>query len=381
MADTPVSRHVKGDRAPRPRLLFYYFGFPHYRREILRALEVREDVDVRLMSGSVQKASISTLGEEDLSTLTVVPTWKIGPFTWDRGVLARGRRDSWDAVVLGPATTSVTTWLLLLWRRVLKRPTFLWGQCGRPADRSPKRFVQEVMNRLASGVLVYGRAEAAAAAELGLRPERVDVVFNATRQVEAIDDVDAYRRVVERAELARSGGVVRLTYVGRLVPDKRVDVLLEAAKVLLLRYPELRVDVVGGGPELERLRSLAPDGRTTFHDWVYDDNALDRILSETTLVVAPAHIGLLAVDALRFGVPVLFPDNPMNASEVEALTPGVNAIRFAAGQPESLAAAVDQWLQVAETLDAAPFERARREALQMWSPSNVANRIIDAVSR
>jgi glycosyltransferase involved in cell wall biosynthesis len=51
--------------------------------------------------------------------------------------------------------------------------------------------------------------------------------------------------------------VLRLLFVGRLSKPKNVDVLLRAAAILMHEGLALEVTIVGDGPELESLRSLA----------------------------------------------------------------------------------------------------------------------------
>jgi glycosyltransferase involved in cell wall biosynthesis len=60
-----------------------------------------------------------------------------------------------------------------------------------------------------------------------------------------------------------------LVLVTRLVPHKRVDLLLHAVAAARARLPRLRVEIVGGGPLLEPLRGLANElglpGVVTLH--------------------------------------------------------------------------------------------------------------------
>lgn len=48
-----------------------------------------------------------------------------------------------------------------------------------------------------------------------------------------------------------------LVFVGRLIDDKRVDLLLEAITLLGERFPDLRCQVIGDGPERTKLEALA----------------------------------------------------------------------------------------------------------------------------
>lgn len=356
--------------------LVYYFAFPHYRREILAGLHARPEPTFDLIAGSSSRANIKALGSDEIDGLEIVRSFRLGPVSWDRGVVARASSRRYRTVVLGPATLSLSTWAILLVRRLRGRRTYLWGQCGRFGDRSVKRRVQEAMNRLATGLLVYGENEAVAATQLGLSARRVTVVNNATHSnqdvLDAADDSAQLARARAAAASAHRDGDLRLLFVGRLNHDKRLDVLLSAARQLRERFPRLVVDLIGDGDARADLREQFGEDWVRFHGWVYDTEELADYFSAATFVCSPFHMGLLAIDALRAGTPVLVPDNPMNGSEVEALTNMVNAVRFRAGDVDGIGDAVGQWFSVVASLDLDVYRDARRTALATWDPAGVA---------
>src|SRR5699024_3163343 len=102
-----------------------------------------------------------------------------GPFSWDHKVFRKAVSKHFTTVILAPAVSSVTTWATLVFRKLLRRKTLLWGQCGKPGDRTFKRLLQEVMNRMATGLLVYGSIEEAGAVELGTPSDKIHRVHNA----------------------------------------------------------------------------------------------------------------------------------------------------------------------------------------------------------
>jgi glycosyltransferase involved in cell wall biosynthesis len=72
----------------------------------------------------------------------------------------------------------------------------------------------------------------------------------------------------------------RAAFVGRLVPLKGVDMLLEAAAPLC-REGRLALDIIGDGPELPRLKQLAIDrgiaDQVEFPGWVDHSKMADRL--------------------------------------------------------------------------------------------------------
>src|SRR5699024_2396021 len=161
------------DRPVDGKILVYYFAFPHYRAGILRALKEALGEKVDLFSGSLSRSGLKPLTEQDFPHLSVLPTRNLGSISWDKNVVKRAISDEYSVVVLGPAVLSLSTWGILIARRLLGRKTFLWGQCGQAGISSLKRVRQAIMNRLENGLLVYGSYEEAGAKGLGTSAEKI----------------------------------------------------------------------------------------------------------------------------------------------------------------------------------------------------------------
>ena len=102
-----------------------------------------------------------------------------------------------------------------------------------------------------------------------------------------------------------------IAVVSRLVPHKRVDLLLAQLASVAADVPQLRVDVVGDGPERPRLTTLAAElglaDVVTFHGYV-PAASRDELLSRawlTTSTSAAEGWGLSIVEAAAHGVPTL----------------------------------------------------------------------------
>jgi glycosyltransferase involved in cell wall biosynthesis len=89
--------------------------------------------------------------------------------------------------------------------------------------------------------------------------------------------------------------------VGRLVPYKRFDLLIEASRTL--GFP---LTIAGIGSDLPRLKRLAQGSGVTFLEHVPED-ALPKLYSDATALLFPAHedAGIVPLESQACGTPVI----------------------------------------------------------------------------
>lgn len=134
---------------------------------------------------------------------------------------------------------------------------------------------------------------------------------------------------------------LKVGFLGRLVHWKGVDVLLQAAGLLLEEGNDLEILVAGEGPELVRLtdlaRSLKIESRVNFVGPQQDPL---NFLRQLDIAVVPSVVepfGIVTVEAMSVGVPVVA-SNVGGPGEILA-EPG-SGILVPPGQPVALAAAI-----------------------------------------
>ena len=108
----------------------------------------------------------------------------------------------------------------------------------------------------------------------------------------------------------------RLVVLGRLVPHKRVDLVLRVVRELATERPGLHLDVCGKGPDLDRLvllaRELGIAERVHFHGFVPEE-AKHAVLRRAALHVCASDIegwGQVVIEAAGWGVPTVARDVP-----------------------------------------------------------------------
>lgn len=169
----------------------------------------------------------------------------------------------------------------------------------------------------------------------------------------------------------------RIVVLGRLVAHKRVDLVIRALFELRVRPStadrRLRLDIVGQGPERERLERLADDlglaERVTFHGFV-DDETKGRLLTGAAVHVCASDAegwGQAVIDAAGHGVPTLARDVP---GLRDSIRDGVTGwlVADAPGDPEEVRRRLSDALAAAVTTDLAPAQRAARaDACRAWA--------------
>lgn len=124
-------------------------------------------------------------------------------------------------------------------------------------DERPGRFVTELPKKMlahsCTAFLVPGRASADYVRSLGIEADCIERAPNAVDTHVFGDAVAQARRELDR--LRNELGLTRCTFlcVGRLDPEKGVDLLIEA-----IHSVAADLVVVGAGADAERLKRLAP---------------------------------------------------------------------------------------------------------------------------
>lgn len=132
----------------------------------------------------------------------------------------------------------------------------------------------------------------------------------------------------------------RFVYVGRLVAAKRVDLLVDGFVRSGLARSGYSLDIVGDGPELERLsqKILSSDcvSAIILHGRIAPES-VSSFYTRALAAVSPGYGGLAITQALFFGVPILIADNEPHAPEIEACDSGFNTVWFEARNADDLA--------------------------------------------
>jgi len=110
----------------------------------------------------------------------------------------------------------------------------------------------------------------------------------------------------------------RIVYVGRLVPHKHVELLVDAFYRVKEKVPEAELHIIGSGPSMRQIKNRAAGLKDCFiHGFLPDDRMID-LLKSSWLFVLPSEregSGIVALEAMAAGLPFITVDYPDNGAK------------------------------------------------------------------
>lgn len=331
----------------------------HYRLPLYRRLARRYDADF-FFTGAGHKRYWSSDHREETEGLRTIPATRPLPLALG---LARGR---YECVVIG-LVGRLTLLAALVGVKLSRKPYVLWiGLWARPHTafhRLAWPLVRSLM-RDADALLVYGsHVGRFVEAEIGSR----DAVFEAAQ---AVDN----RRFARHRARAGHGerASLRVLFVGRLEPEKGLDVLLESMTLVSSRVV---LGLAGSGslePELrEAVCSLRLEGRVEFLGYTPQASLPDLYAGADVLVLPSVTTprfretwGLVANEAMSAGLPVVA-TTAVGAAAGGLIVDGETGLVVDEGDREALASSLDRLAE-----DGALLERLGTNArahVRQWS--------------
>lgn len=272
-------------------------------------------------------------------------------------------RQRWDVIDCS-ATPYLPLYSVALAARLTNtRLVSTWHEFWGPhwADYLPHRpFLASAARRLESGARRLG--------------DRVVAVSDLTaRNMGMADDprLEIVPNGVPVAELTAASPApdgAELVFIGRLIDEKRVDLLLDAIALLGDQFGEVRCAVVGDGPELavlrERARSVGIQHRVRFLGRVDTSEAAAQLRAARILVLPSVRegYGMAVAEAQAAGVVPIVVRSPFSAAS-DLVRDGTDGL-VVEPQADALAGAIRTLLsdpvQLARLADAATSAGAAR---------------------
>ncbi len=271
--------------------------------------------------------------KDELPWATSVPIRQVGPFVWQD--VFRLCTDS-QLVIVPQQLRHLSSIAIQFSRFSSSRKHAFWGHGKNMSDELlslPARNFKRWMSVRVDWWFAYNCQACAAVRGLGYPEARTTNVMNAidTRAlVEERRGLDGEKLEALRQDLGiRSRNVA--VYTGGLHPLKRIDFLLESAVLIRERVPDFHLIIIGHGTSEEIVANAAQN-----HPWIHFAGAkhgLQKVpyWAISKVLLMPGGVGLVALDAIALGVPMITTENTLHGPEISYLRNNENGLMVAPG--------------------------------------------------
>ena len=344
----------------------------HYRQGVHEALDALPDWDVTFASDpDGSHYSLATMPTTGLTRHVALTNVYLGRLSWQRGVLRLAFTGDFDVFVFTGDASVVTTWIGSAIARLRGKRVAFWTIGWHRPDTPLKSHVRLAFYRLADRLLLYGNRAKSLGTSAGYPAERMTVIYNS---------VTGTRLHRDRAQTLPADEPLRLGAIARLNGQKRFDLLVEAARILMDRGRRVEVVLAGSGPDQDGLeeRAATLGVHLTLLGPVYDADAIRDFYSSLDVTVIPTFAGLTIIQSMAHGVPVVTDDDVDNQGpEWEAIRPETGGT-YPQGDPVGLADVIET-VAMDRRASGDMREACIHEIAERWTPERQAGRISAAL--
>jgi glycosyltransferase involved in cell wall biosynthesis len=285
-----------------------------------------------------------------------------------------------DLVVVEQALHNPETYPLLVRHAMGRFGVAMWGQ-GRTYSTTQSAVgatLKQWLTRQGDWFFAYTPAGADHVVRNGFPRTRVSVLNNTidTDRLRAdLEGVEVHELDAFRQEQALTPGRTAL-FLGGVDTRKGISFLIESARIAGKLMPGFVLLIAGDGDSMPLAQVARGQGAPIRLLGRTDGHSKALALRTSDLLAVPEWIGLVAVDALVSGRPVITTDHPSHSPEHEYLVPGETSV-VAAHTPADYARALVSTLSVTDRL--AGMQAAARLASYQYTLDAMVDSFVEGV--
>lgn len=219
-----------------------------------------------------------------------------------------------DNVVVEFNLRNISFYIVFFLRLIMLKNCYLWGHAwSRKGEKSNSEIVRFLFKKFSSGYITYTQKQKY---ELQKQLKNKNI-FAACNSIYYSNEMTPI--------IAEFKNITNFIYVGRLVKEKKVFILLKAFHKIIDDLPEnVRLVIVGDGVEYKMLNDYVKknnlSNRILILGEISDYEKLKELYSTSIASVSPGYVGLSITQSLGFGVPMIISKKEPHSPEIEAVT-------------------------------------------------------------
>lgn len=316
------------------KVLIIYKFLPQYRVDFFNKLReelLKDNIELQLIYGKLKNSDSLKKDEVDIEWAKFIPnkTWRLGriELIWQPCLKhLKGQH----LIIVEQANKLLINYYLMIARHFHSYKFAYWGH-GRNMQDNPN----SIMNKFK--YLFLTECDWWFAYTVGVKDfletchfnnNKITVVQNAidTRSLRNFyASIDQHETELLKQELGISSSHVGI-YCGGMYPEKRLDFIIEALKIIKSEVTDFHMIFVGSGVDSYKVEAAAKN-----YDWIHYvgpkfGNDRVRYFKISSIQLMPGLVGLGILDSFALETPIVTTDYQFHSPEIEYLTNSYNGM-------------------------------------------------------
>lgn len=306
----------------------------HYKVRFLNRLQENGWVSLHLLCGEIEQskgyASFTDVLRGEVSSVSVRKKQMGRSLKVLMNIFSLQRQKHFDWIMI-PAETKFLPLLTAVWLGRFFLPVRLFSYNHAVAGSAKKSFrLSWLMYRMFDRIVFYTEHEKEKALALHLLPPRKAFFANNT-----LDGTEIARHSTFQI---RSLADPAILFIGRLIPNKNIPLLLAVYRELRKTMPQLKLLIIGDGLEADTVRrAVAENNDIEWFGALSDESKIAPVMARANIVCNLGASGLSIMHAFLYGKPYVAMERPDNGPECWYLCPGENGLMLSGGGVEDVA--------------------------------------------
>jgi len=309
------------DNRPIKRVIFVQKFVPHYRLplfELLKRKLEENGIEFVLIYGSPDPYEGSKVKME-------FPEWgvrvesKIIPiyerYLYWQGIPFKIKKD--DVVIVEQAAKLLDNYILFFLEQINIVRMCYFGHGQNFQDKYELKISKKIKQLMVGRVskwFAYTKMSVDSLLEQGVNSEKIVSVNNTLKLTTTLREFDIKRNKFQ------------FVYIGGLYKDKRTEFLLESSSKVRAENSRFELHIVGDGPQKGVVEEFSRNNSWCFyHKGMYGEER-DRLLFESSAILMPGLVGLVAIDSFHFACPIVTTNCGQHSPEFVYLENRKNAL-------------------------------------------------------
>ena len=333
------------------KVAIVYTTLIHYRKSFFQLLDKNDDIDYHIIYGADSPYDSMKNFEPFDSSLEVknkIIKIKNHSFVYQFGLKEKIKKIKPDVVVLlGVDLHIISNLIISIYLKLFTSIKIVWwghGTFGKQGKLG--LLIRNFFYKIGDHIFLYSKNEIKNFTKLNYNKEKIHVINNAIN----IKDYGflTFQNILEdKKKLKDSRKTFNILYIGRLIKEKKIELLLKAFSILCKSNDNYTLTIIGEGKNKQSLINLSKkykiNSKTKFTGALYGDE-LNSYLLNIDICVIPGYLGLSGIHVNSFGIPIITNDYlKMHSPEINFLKNNKNGSLFINRDHKDLINHIKNW--------------------------------------